>query len=85
MPGSSAECGWSSATSSYPVVSSAVSASNEREEGGRNSKYKADNCNTKYDMAIRRAGCVLTQCYMIPMKGEPIRESFPDSGYLSDR
>ena len=56
-----------------------------REEGERNNKYKANNHNTKHDMALRSAGCVLTQCYTIPMKGEPIRESFPDSGYLSDR
>ena len=41
MPGSSAEGGWSSATSSYTAVSSAVSGAIEREGGGRNNKYMA--------------------------------------------
>ena len=56
-----------------------------REEGERNNKYRANKCNTIQDMAISCAGCDLAQCYTTPMKGEPIRESFPGSGQLSDR
>ena len=48
MPRSSAEGAWSSVTSSYTAVSSAVSGAIEREGGGRNSKY----------MAIRQQGCM---------------------------
>ena len=48
--------------------------------GGRNSKYKANICNTKHDKAIRRARGVLTQCYTIPAKGETYGKVFPKFG-----
>ena len=56
-----------------------------REEGEETNKYTATKAITKHNKAIRRAGCDLTQCYAIPRKGEPIRESIPGSGRLSDR
>jgi hypothetical protein len=56
-----------------------------KREGGGNNKYKANNCNTKYDMAIRSAGCVLTQCCTYTIKGDPIRENIPGFGHLSNR
>ena len=57
----------------------------QREEGEETDKYTTTKAITKHDMAISYAGGVLMQCYTIPRKGEPIRESFPGSGPVSDR
>lgn len=55
-----------------------------RRRGG-NSKYKAHGCITKHDMMIRGARGVLTQCYVIPTKGDNIRECYPEVCNFLDR
>ena len=46
--------------------------------GGRNNKYRANKCNTLHDKTISSARGVLTRHYMLPAKGNNIRECFPE-------
>ena len=57
----------------------------QREEGGRNNKYKADKCITMHDMANKRARHALTQYYTSQMGRKNIWRYFMGLGLLPDR